>query len=166
MFAPFQITRKISSPAEKMTMFSLKGIARKVSLCSLSLFAIGYVIYIIGWGNLVSPSSRPQPSLFAFWYCVAAGPLVFILCLLRAVLLLQANAHYVLMVITFMFISSYISAGGFILYYIGAFVNSIHDAYQLNLIFAGMIISQIFTIMTGAVLGFIDVKRGKEMQVV
>ena len=32
MFAPFQITRKISSPAEKMTMFSLKGIARKVIL--------------------------------------------------------------------------------------------------------------------------------------
>ena len=32
MFAPFQNTRKISSPAEKMTMFSLKGIARKVIL--------------------------------------------------------------------------------------------------------------------------------------
>ncbi|KAL5517669.1 hypothetical protein EMCRGX_G003257 [Ephydatia muelleri] len=117
-----------------MSLFSLKGFARKQVNDEQSIFSI------------FSPSSTQQPSLFAFWYCVVAGPLVFIFCLLRVVLLLQANAHYVLMVITFILISSYISAGGFILYYIGALVNHNHDAYQLNLIFAGMIFSQIFTI--------------------
>ena len=32
MFAPFQIRRKISSPIAKMSLFSLKGFARKVNL--------------------------------------------------------------------------------------------------------------------------------------
>ena len=87
------------------------------------VFAIGYMMYIIGWGTLLryvctvilhvfhnelikqsylafsAHHPHNNQDFFAFWYCVVAGPLVFILCLLRAVSLLEANAHYVLMVI-------------------------------------------------------------------
>ncbi|KAL5470751.1 hypothetical protein EMCRGX_G028764 [Ephydatia muelleri] len=145
--------------------FSLEGIARKVALSTIILSAIGYFIFVIGWGKFLSPLSinGSQVGYFAFWYCVAAGPLVFICCLLRVVLLLQPDAHYVLMVITSMFISSYISAGGYILYIIGTLVSELQDV-NFNLIFAGMIITQLFSMVTGAVLGFIDVKRGKDME--
>ena len=40
---------------------------------------------------------------FAFWYCIAAGPVVFVCCLVRMILLLQPCAHYVLMVIVFLY---------------------------------------------------------------
>ncbi|KAL5470754.1 hypothetical protein EMCRGX_G028767 [Ephydatia muelleri] len=124
--------------------FSLEGIARKVALVTVTLSAIGYFIFVIGWGKYLSSLSinGSQVGYFAFWYCVAAGPLVFICCLLRVVLLLQRNAHYVLMVITSMFISSYISAGGHILYYFGF---ERDQDVNVNLIFAGMIITQLFS---------------------
>eukprot|EP00731_Ephydatia_muelleri_P021142 Em0013g869a len=92
--------------------FSLGGIARKVALSTIILSAIGYFIFVIGWGK---------------------------------------------------FLSSYISAGGYILYIIGTAVSQFQDV-NVNAIFAGMIITQLFSMVTGAVLGFIDVKRGKDME--
>ncbi|KAL5518208.1 hypothetical protein EMCRGX_G003899 [Ephydatia muelleri] len=163
----------MSTPAALVTKLSIDGIVRKVALVTVTLSAIGYLIFVIGWGTFLrsSHSDGSQIGVFAYWYCVAAGPLVFICCLLRVVLFLQANAHYVLMVITFIFISSYISAGGFILYNIGAVVDAFNRIgytgvylHEVNAIFAGMMITQIFSMVTGAVLGFIDVKRGKELQ--
>ena len=44
-----------------------------------------------------------------------------------------------------MFISSYISAGGYILYIIGTAVSQFQDV-NVNVIFAGMIITQLFSV--------------------
>ncbi|KAL5517758.1 hypothetical protein EMCRGX_G003367 [Ephydatia muelleri] len=160
----------MSTPAAKL---SIDGSVRKVALVTVTLSAIGYVIFVIGWGTLLrsSHSDGLQISFFAYWYCVAAGPLVFICCLLRVVLFLQADVYYGLVVITFIFISSYISAGGFILYNTGAVVYAYNRigytsvySHETNAIFAGMVITQIFSMVTGAILGAIDIKRGKELQ--
>ena len=172
-----------------MTKITMDGVVRKVALITLIQSAIGYLMFVIGWGILVSSvgSTRSQIPQFAYyWYCVAAGPLVFICCLLRVILLLPPKAHYVLMVITFILMSSYISAGGYVLYDIGAIVDALNNnsrssyptniifaivkymsisLHQPNVIFAGMIITQIFSMVTGAIFGFIDVKLGMEMQV-
>ena len=42
--------------------------------------------------------------LLAYWYLIAAGPVVLVCCLLRVILLLQPCAHYVLMVIVFLYL--------------------------------------------------------------
>eukprot|EP00731_Ephydatia_muelleri_P003263 Em0001g3263a len=116
----------MSTPAAKL---SIDGSVRKVALVTVTLSAIGYVIFVIGWGTLLS----------------------------------------------------YISAGGFILYNTGAVVYAYNRigytsvySHETNAIFAGMVITQIFSalarkyiyfqMVTGAILGAIDIKRGKELQ--